>query len=176
MGCSPLATTTATMGAEESPMRHSSLLRTILLTIGFASFAVTSVACDDGDDAGDDGADTQADTDPTTTGGDGDGDACSDGGVYGDDAECTEYISCVETNCQTQYESCFGPDYLNGNFGGLCADYMSCNAACDCGDTACTTECYNANAAAGSPCGDCLINDIAACVAGSCLDAAQSCG
>src|SRR5690554_2481497 len=159
-------------------MRNHNILRALLLTSCFASVALLSVACDDGDDGNDGNADTQADAETTagTTGdGDGDGDECSSS-PYGDQGECTEYVTCVETNCQTQYESCFGADYLNGNFGGACADYMSCNLACECGDTDCTTECYNSHAAMGSACGDCLVNDISACVADNCLDETASCG
>lgn len=149
------------------------MIRTTLFSCAFAFVAIVASSCDDG---GDGDSDTQAENaENGETGGDGDGDNCEGGGVYGDNGECTEYVSCVETNCGTQYETCFGPDYLNGNFGGMCADYMSCVSACGCGDTACGTDCYNSHAAMGTPCGDCLINDIGACVAGSCLEAAQSC-
>lgn len=153
-------------------MRTHQTIRTTLFVCAFAFVTTIATACDEGNDGGD----TQAENGDAGTSGDGDGDTGEcDGSVYGDQGECTEYVSCVETNCQTQYETCFGPDYLNGNFGGSCADYMSCINACDCGDTACNTECYNMHAAMGSPCGDCLLNEIGTCVASNCLDAAQSC-
>lgn len=142
-------------------------IRTILVSCSFALLSIAATACDDDDDGGDTQGQKSGDSE---TGGE-----CG-GSVYGDQSECSEYISCVETNCQTQYETCFGADYLNGNFGGVCADYMTCNLACDCGDTDCTTQCYNTHAAMGTPCGGCLISDIGACVGTNCLDSAQSCG
>ena len=157
-------------------MSTSKLLRTLLLPCCLLALASVGVACDDGDDGDSDSQADGTDTNATTTTGDGDGDACGDGGVYGDNSECPEYISCVETSCQTQYETCFGPSYLSGSFAGECADYMACNVACECGDTACTTACYNDHAAMGTPCGDCLLNEIGLCVAGNCLEAAQTCG
>jgi len=154
-------------------MHTPQMIRTTVFASAFAFVAIVASACDKGEEDGD----TQAENGDEGTGGDGDGDTSEEceGSVYGENSECTEYITCVETNCGTQYETCFGPDYLNGNFGGSCADYMSCVGACECGDTACGTDCYNTHAAMGTPCGDCLINDIGACVASSCLDAAQSC-
>ncbi|MFO7566947.1 MAG: hypothetical protein R6X02_30160 [Enhygromyxa sp.] len=144
--------------------------------------AALGVACDDGND-GDDGqadgetgnADTNGDGDGDSSG-DGDGECEDEGSVHGDNADCAEYVECAQNTCGDAYETCFGGDYLNGNFGGTCADYMSCNLACGCGDTDCTTECYNSHAAMGTPCGDCLINDIGGCIAANCLDALQSCG
>lgn len=157
-------------------MRTPRFIHNTLFACTFALAATVAMACDDGGDGGD----TQAENgDGNGTGeGDGDDDSCegsSSGSVYGDNEQCPEYVSCVDTNCGTQYETCFGPGYLSGNFGGTCADYMSCINACECDDQDCQTDCYNTHAAMGTPCGDCLLNEIAICVVNSCSDAAMSC-
>lgn len=80
--------------------------------------------------------------------------------------ECTgidEYTTCVLGACDAEYQDCFGADYMNGNWGGKCGDYIVCNIDCDCGDTACNTACLTNST---QDCQDCL-QSIATCVLGS---------
>ncbi|NOZ01405.1 MAG: hypothetical protein GXP54_05890 [Deltaproteobacteria bacterium] len=67
------------------------------------------------------------------------------GNCYGGTGqECTgvdEYTDCVTKACDAEYKDMLGDDFMNGNWGGKCKDYMTCNIACECGDTACFTKC-----------------------------------
>jgi hypothetical protein len=83
--------------------------------------------------------------------------------------ECPELVECGQTLCATEYEECFGPDYLNGNFAGECAPYVECASACDC-DQTCIDACDF------SDCQACVTGgSLASCIANNCLDEAFAC-
>ena len=52
-----------------------------------------------------------------------------------------DYSQCVEQACQSQYKSCFGPDYRSGDYAGPCADYSECLGGCSCEDDRCRAAC-----------------------------------
>lgn len=62
---------------------------------------------------------------------------------FGDctEAEIKAYGECVDTACQDKYVECYGPGYKQGNFTGVCGDYMECTSKCECEDTACYEAC-----------------------------------
>lgn len=143
-------------------MRTSHLILTFclpLLSLGL------STGCDDGDDGtsssssgggssgGGSGA-TSGSGSATSGGGSTSGNsggACGTSGGSGGQ-QCQAYVECVEQNC--------------GNCNTECADFLACNAACDCGNSMCALDCYNNR----SPeCVTCQ-NDQATCIADNCLD------
>ncbi|HEU5076570.1 MAG TPA: hypothetical protein VFU02_20405 [Polyangiaceae bacterium] len=101
----------------------------------------------------------------TTTGSDG-SNACNPGvgGGSGGSEECADLGECVQRECQSEYEECWGPDFTSGDFsGGTCESYLDCASTCQSGDE-CDTACVL----------ECLGNISSACQA--CLTAAGECG
>src|SRR5690606_8105323 len=70
-----------------------------------------------------------------------------------DDApeECREYADCMEAGCGNSYATCFGPDWAEERYGGLCGPALECVRACDC-DEACALGCL----ALGITCVSCV--------------------
>ncbi len=119
-------------------------------------------ACDDDDDDGGSGGDTASQADGGGDGGGGD-DTCGggDGGGDGDvSAECQNYITCVDTNCD---------DCLD-----VCSDYIDCAAGCGCGAdaTQCQTDCLTNQSA---DCTSCFTMQ-GLCVAENCSEELMACG
>jgi hypothetical protein len=51
-------------------------------------------------------------------------------------------ISCVQSNCGSEYSDAFGSGWASMNFsGGACGSFITCIAGCACDDTACDEKC-----------------------------------
>lgn len=98
----------------------------------------------------DDGEDTASSAD--------DGQQCPTTGNDSSSADCQPYIDCVANMC----DDCTD----------VCADFISCSAACDCNDTTCSTECFMN---ASPDCTSCFTTQ-ATCVASSCSAELMMCG
>lgn len=68
-------------------------------------------------------------------------------------AETDAYSMCLLTACDSQNQTCLGPDYKNGNYTGVCGTYFQCRDKCACGDSACVTACP----APSAQCTTCLL-------------------
>ena len=81
-------------------------------------------------------------------------------------------ISCVESNCNSQFTTAFGSSYSSLDItGGSCGSYFACIAGCACNDTACFMKCGTS----GVPSSDCQTAETAAtmCEGNKC---ASTCG
>ena len=74
-------------------------------------------------------------------------------------SDSAPYNTCLETQCGSTYKECWGADYKTGTYSGPCADVVSCQQACACGDTACLRACPGPS----DNCGACLFG-LAGCV------------
>ena len=75
-------------------------------------------------------------------------------------AEIQSYGECLSNACDAEYKACFGPDYMSGQFSGVCGTVYGCYARCACNDTACRTRCGVPDAT----CQLCLANNFAGCM------------
>lgn len=78
-----------------------------------------------------------------------------------DAAEVAAYTTCVLTQCQAGYATCFGSSYASGVFDGDCKDYGACTSACATCDEACLAKC--ATSAKSGACDLCVAQQIRAC-------------
>ncbi len=115
----------------------------------------------DGDDGNSgDGDDSNSGDGDDSNSGDGDSSSpgmCEPSAEDMDFEGCTEaeikaYSSCVQSACADKYVECYGPGYKQGNYSGVCGDYMECTVECGCDDTACFTACTPSSA-----CSTCLM-------------------
>lgn len=90
------------------------------------------------------------------------------------DADLKPYSDCVSNACDTQFKQCYGADYKNGSFGGVCGPYVTCVQKCACSDTACTTACGQAQGI--MECGKCLgtLTCADACTLPACASSSSS--
>jgi hypothetical protein len=103
-------------------------------------------------------------------GGNGNGNSCDPMTGQQQDDTCPDYTSCVETACDSNYKTCFGQNYKEGDFSGSpCEAYVECAQGCDC-DTSCLLNCYNN---ASTECSNCF-GSFTTC-AGSCSDELNAC-
>src|SRR5581483_7176918 len=51
-----------------------------------------------------------------------------------------DYNQCFTKQCGDKLAMCAGSDWENGNFGGVCADFLSCYTHCNC-DQNCESDC-----------------------------------
>jgi hypothetical protein len=86
---------------------------------------------------------------------------CSTGQCVASEVEA--YGLCIEKACDQEYQSCFGPAYASGTYGGPCGTTYTCLGKCTCGDNACLQACPPAS----KDCQLCIGNTITACVANS---------
>lgn len=138
-------------------MRHHFLVPFLSLLL-LPGTALVVGACDD-DDEGEHGTFGHDTGDHGTSNGDGqsnDDDGCPDDGQ--DTSDCEAYMTCIDEMCG----SCVDP----------CSEFLSCAGACDCGDTDCTTQCFED---ADPECTSCLTEQ-ATCAASRCSEELMSCG
>ena len=60
---------------------------------------------------------------------------------------------CSDVTCKTERETCFGPHYQDGTFGGVCEDYIKCQCGCNESDDVCQQAC---KIMAPQACDDCV--------------------
>ncbi len=71
------------------------------------------------------------------------------------EADFAPYQQCLQTACDGQYKRCYGAGYKDGKFGGPCAAFLTCAAACGCSsDPLCIMGCK-----ASDECMTCLTTD-----------------
>lgn len=117
------------------------------------------VACSSSDDSGSSGSGTSSakfKSCPTSA-----QSSCSQ-------ADLDTYDNCVLSACDSQYKTCFGADYRNGNFSGDCGDYIKCQQACACNDTACAQACQGKIAGACQKCVTSFASCAQSCKAPAC--------
>jgi hypothetical protein len=74
-------------------------------------------------------------------------------------AEVNQYGLCIADRCDAAYQTCFGPSYRSGTFGGVCGTYYGCVAHCPCNDSACRSRC----GIAPLDCLTCIAAQVATC-------------
>ena len=66
-----------------------------------------------------------------------------------------QFEDCFLAMCNDAMIGCFGADWQNGHFQGVCADFGNCYLACNC-DPTCIANCQTSFMADGSACKNCL--------------------
>jgi len=89
-------------------------------------------------------------------------------------AEIAPYNTCLQTACDSQFKTCFGPNYKAGSYGGACAAYLTCTSKCACNDTTCASTCTP-----DATCLTCLLGTIScsgSCTAPACASTTTGTG
>ena len=81
--------------------------------------------------------------------------ACSDA------TEVAAFATCLMTQCQNAYLTCYGPSWQSGVFAGDCKEYGTCTSACASCDADCLAKC--ADAQKSSTCSLCIAQQVRAC-------------
>ncbi len=137
-----------------------------------------SIACDGDDGETSESSDSSATSDGETSAAmtstaSSSGTSAGEGSCEVDplEGQCEAYVTCMTTKCVDAYEQCYGDLLSSGTPGGVCGDWLSCAAACDCDDDACKQACEMDQA-----CTDCNVNVLGGCAASMCLSELATCG
>src|SRR5437870_1753993 len=62
---------------------------------------------------------------------------CPAAGATCSTSDIESFSTCVQAKCDTEYQTCAGPDYKRSVFAGACKAYFDCASSCSCSDSAC---------------------------------------